>query len=1101
MPKTVCPSREKLRQYSVGLLSEEDSDDLAGHLESCADCQATIVSLGDVDDTLVGHLQMPLSSDSCLAEPQLQAAVAKAAAMPGPGPLPPRAPEDPGRPASGMPPALGEYQVLAELGSGGMGRVYKALHTKLDRVVAVKVLPRGRGGDPQAISRFEREMRAVGRLAHPNIVQAYDAREIDGTPVLIMEFVDGLDLAEIVRRLGLIPVAEACQLVRQTALALQCAHEHGLVHRDIKPSNIMLTRSGELKLLDLGLARFYAEGATGVSPVWAGEEMTGSGQAMGTADYMSPEQAADSHTVDIRGDLYSLGCTLYKLLSGRAPFSGPQYRSTLEKMHAHVHQPPPPIRQLAPHVPDELAAILDRLLAKDPGDRFATPAEAAAALEPFCTGANLVGLVDQATACPLSPWERVRVRAGVEEGEGASCDAPQPAPAPSRRRPIIRRILIGLAFFGSLAAAFAAGVLITIKKNDQTYQVDVPPESHAVVDPSGNVTVNLPGKPEGKKAPALSPAAELRALQDQWKVVRVEKGEAADASWPVYGQRDINWGTVDRLHFREEYLDISSLQDGSIGTPVYRVDPTRAPKSIDIRGQDVGTETGRLVALGVYELDGSQLKICLARYLPSLDTEQQPKKLALEPGSSNVLLTLQRYQSSPDENAMQGEWSMVTFIVDGKDVSSVYGKDFSFLANTYYGGVLVPESLGLFALDPAKEPRTITFTYRTPLQGDKKGELYGIYRFDGERLTITYRKDGPRPEKFESPAGSGITLLVLERKKQESETAPTTSAPPPSAKKPEPINAAFPEVPFAPGEPAAPEAAVGKAEEKRAPAVNPAAEVKALQGEWKVVGVEKGNAVDSWRLPTRMRPTEAIDPGSIARVKTGEGILITHDFKHAIAGVFQYRIDPTASPKTIDLLGTSRGSGATATKELSALGIYEIQGDRLKLCLTKYLSSVTSEQRPDHFAIEPTSGNVLLVLDRYRPSEEEQAIQGQWRIATEVDDGEVVPEDAKRPRKLSLGPDTFFKQTSDPRPETDRGLYLMDPSKQPKAITLLREPAKTPGTTPKVLLAAEESPGIYKLEGDRLEIAYRKGGPRPEEFKSEPGSGVTLLVLQKEPPK
>ena len=248
-------------------------------------------------------------------------------------------------------------------------------------------------------------MRAVGQLAHPNIVQAHDAREIDGTPVLIMEFVDGLDLAELVRRIGPLPVAEACEMVRQAALGLQCAHEHGLVHRDIKPSNIMLSRglapfsprSGaearsdatakkvpdpldgpQVKLLDLGLARFYAEAS-------GGEEMTGTGQAMGTADYMAPEQASDSRTVDIRGDIYSLGCTLYKLLSGRAPFSGPEHRGTLNKMNAHVHEAAPPVRQFAPEVPDELAVILERMLAKDPNDRFATPAEVAAVLEPFCS--------------------------------------------------------------------------------------------------------------------------------------------------------------------------------------------------------------------------------------------------------------------------------------------------------------------------------------------------------------------------------------------------------------------------------------------------------------------------------------------------------------------------------------------------------------------------------------------------------------------------------------------------------------------------------------------------------------------------------------------
>jgi serine/threonine protein kinase len=288
------------------------------------------MTLDDADDTAIGRLRTPLSSESVLAEPQLQRALAAAMAMPIPTTNARGGLDLEGVPASDMPETLGEYQLLEELGHGGMGRVYKALHTKLDRIVAVKVLSRGRVGDRQAINRFEREMKAVGRLAHPNIVQAYDAREINDMPVLIMEFVDGLDLAETVRRVGRLPVADACELVRRTALALQCAHEHGLVHRDIKPSNIMLARSGEVKLLDLGLARFYAEDGAGVPPVPAdvpplpaGDEMTGTGQAMGTADYMAPEQASDSRTVDIRADLYSLGCTLYKLLSGQAPSAAP----------------------------------------------------------------------------------------------------------------------------------------------------------------------------------------------------------------------------------------------------------------------------------------------------------------------------------------------------------------------------------------------------------------------------------------------------------------------------------------------------------------------------------------------------------------------------------------------------------------------------------------------------------------------------------------------------------------------------------------------------------------------------------------------------------
>ncbi len=432
-----------------------------------------------------------------------------------------------------MPQTLGEYRILEELGHGGMGRVYKAWHTKLDRVVAVKVLPRGRVDDRQAIGRFEREMKAVGRLAHPNIVQAYDAREIDETPVLIMEFVDGLDLAELGRRVGRLPVAEACELVRQTALALQCAHEHGLVHRDIKPSNIMLARTGEVKLLDLGLARFYAGGLSqfsrpgdappltdpaaakmGLSPsvasagetpvppsVSAAEEMTGTGQAMGTADYMAPEQAADSRTVDIRADLYSLGCTLYKLLSGRAPFSGPAYHGTLEKMHAHVHQPAPPIRQLVPTVPEELAAILDRMLAKEPNNRFATPAEVAGALAPWCVGADLPAL----SRCPLPPGQGEGGRVSPSplppgEGQGEGRSSPAPHPASWGWRSIVGLVSLML-FVGGFC--FALGIMIRIKKDGQETAIEVPEGSTTRVGADGQVEVALPGQKPGQASGPL----------------------------------------------------------------------------------------------------------------------------------------------------------------------------------------------------------------------------------------------------------------------------------------------------------------------------------------------------------------------------------------------------------------------------------------------------------------------------------------------------------------------------------------------------------------------------------------------------------------------
>jgi serine/threonine protein kinase len=329
---------------------------------------------------------------------------------------------------------LGEYELLAKLGEGGMGAVYKARQTRLGKIVALKVLPKDRTGDPQAVARFEREMKAIGGLSHPNIVQAYDARDIEGTTVLVMEYVEGLDLAQVVQRHGALPIAEACELVRQAAAGLQHAHEHNMVHRDIKPSNLMLAISrhssaiggqptagdrqpqadrGSLtacvKILDLGLALLASEKSSR-------GELTSSGAAMGTADYIAPEQATDSHNVDIRADIYSLGCTLYKFLTGRAPFSGPQYQSTMQKMLAHAQTPPPAANVLRPDIPDELAAVLERMMAKNPDGRFQVPAEVVEAVAPLCSGANLAGLFtpddlptcSMAVAPPTPPRRRSR---------------------------------------------------------------------------------------------------------------------------------------------------------------------------------------------------------------------------------------------------------------------------------------------------------------------------------------------------------------------------------------------------------------------------------------------------------------------------------------------------------------------------------------------------------------------------------------------------------------------------------------------------------------------------------------------------------------------
>jgi WD40 repeat protein/serine/threonine protein kinase len=270
---------------------------------------------------------------------------------------------------------VGPYHLLEPVGEGGMGQVYKARHKLMNRIVALKLIRPEYLMSPAALSRFRREVQAVAKLTHPNIVLAFDAAEIDGTHILVMEYIEGTDLARLEADQGPLPWATACEYVRQAALGLQHAHDHALVHRDIKPSNLMLdTLSGRIKLLDLGLSRTLngdAEQAT---------NLTQSGALMGTPDYLAPEQALDPHGVDIRADIYSLGCTFYHILTGRPPFAGD---SALEKIIKHREIEPVPVEVKRPDVPRGLGLVLKRMLAKRPEDRYQTPAEVAQALEPF----------------------------------------------------------------------------------------------------------------------------------------------------------------------------------------------------------------------------------------------------------------------------------------------------------------------------------------------------------------------------------------------------------------------------------------------------------------------------------------------------------------------------------------------------------------------------------------------------------------------------------------------------------------------------------------------------------------------------------------------
>jgi CheY-like chemotaxis protein len=337
--------------------------------------------------SLFRYVSRPWDDDEVL--PLLRAAAGLAEAKHGgpPAGLPGRQPGSEPRMAEPRPGTqLGQYHVIERLGQGGMGTVYRAKHLLLKRMVALKVLRPEHTRDPQAVARFRREMRAAGKLAHPNIVQASDARKVKGLHFLVMEFVPGIDLARLVARLGSLPVPAACEIARQAALGLQHAHTHGMVHRDVKPANLIVTPSGQVKLLDLGLALLRDDLSLAEEPP---EEYL-----VGTADYLAPEQVHGGSTLDGRTDLYSLGCTLYELVTGRPPFA--RFASVSAKLRAHLEAPVPAVRRARRDVPRGLAVVLGQLLAKVPRGRFKTAAECTAALEPFAAAADLAGLLQAA---------------------------------------------------------------------------------------------------------------------------------------------------------------------------------------------------------------------------------------------------------------------------------------------------------------------------------------------------------------------------------------------------------------------------------------------------------------------------------------------------------------------------------------------------------------------------------------------------------------------------------------------------------------------------------------------------------------------------------
>ncbi len=486
-----CPAGEELAAFRLGQLPLVSVDDLAGHLEACSECQTRLEGLEAESDALVDALRQPLESEPFSNEPGCRFALARVLSRDEPGADFPDEGLFPGR--------VGQYQLIRRLGRGAMGSVYEALHLRLKRVVALKLLSGQRRTDPLSLARFQREMEAIGKLDHPHIVRATDAGEVEGVPFLVMELVDGFDLARIVKACGPCTTVDACEVIRQAALGLQHAHEHGLVHRDLKPSNLLLGPGGVVKVLDLGLALFQGEYA-------AGEGLTATGQLLGTFDYMAPEQAEDTHAVDVRADLYSLGCTLYHFLAGRAPFAGAEHRTFRSKMRAHAEAAPPVIDSSASPLPVPLQSLLAQLVPKDRADGPATPGALADALGPFTEGSDLPGLLakarlavaaDGAQAAVDTADQRVGVAPSTHPGDDAK-------PCPVKKPGKSHRVLI-LAVAALVLAAAGTGLAAAFFHDMPAKHAAPAAPTQAVVEPAPPAD----DRRDEEKAPAVYPLAVL----------------------------------------------------------------------------------------------------------------------------------------------------------------------------------------------------------------------------------------------------------------------------------------------------------------------------------------------------------------------------------------------------------------------------------------------------------------------------------------------------------------------------------------------------------------------------------------------------------------
>ncbi len=630
------PGLDQLTAFAQGRLGEAELAQVHAHLSECTECQSKVELTGD--DTLVALLRSADTKSNAPAtnEPAVTIAAAK-----------PAVPDLPAELAQHS-----RYRVQELLGVGGMGAVYKAEHLLMERPVALKLINHSLTSDRGMVERFRREVKTAGLLKHPNIVLAYDAEQAGDSHFLVMEYVEGKSLARIVAERGPLPVRAACDYIRQAALGLQYAHERGMVHRDIKPQNLMLTPDGQVKILDFGLARFAMETApTPLAALPADPSLTQVGIVMGTPDYIAPEQAKDAHTADIRADIYSLGCTLYDLLAGHAPFA----EGTLTtKVIAHTERMPTPLNKVRGDVLPELARIVERMMAKDPARRYQSPAEVATALARFASPAtrsrgrrvaSIAAAVILAITLGIlgSYFSTTMYRIVTNHGELiVEVDDSQVEVVLKHADIVVRDLAANREYAVQVRRQdLKAGDYLLQVKDKGGMEVFT---KQFTITRNGTTLVKITLRHEA------AGQSDRDRIQGTWKpvTVSVQGQQVPDTIFKSVGPSvtfagtKVTWKTTPAPAAKDLFggmLAKFSLEG------VFHLDPAKSPKTMDLTVLGPGARTplgtpAPRALLGIYRLDGDTLEICTA--IDPDHPEERPDKFASIPGKRIVHMILKR---------------------------------------------------------------------------------------------------------------------------------------------------------------------------------------------------------------------------------------------------------------------------------------------------------------------------------------------------------------------------------------------------------------------------------------------------------------------------